>query len=507
MEGDSLQFCQTENNLGGDRNMGSMPLAYGLMRDRPDVLEKIPALHFVKKYFPDYVKSVEESQLFARRFAREQILPRVLEVEKRAAADPTYVDWDYIREGMRRGFWTMFLPKGVGGAGKRAMDAYVMCEEMCAADVALTALLIFNFFGFATAACAFNPGVMLREMYAIKEAEKKGEPLFYAWAITEPSAGSDVEDPHALSKARMSIHARKVPKGYRVNGRKCFITMGSLARRIIFNAPTDPNRPLETSATFFVTSDREGFSVGRVEKKCGHKAKPTAELIFEDVFIPEKDCWMKEGTGIEHTLEILSVTRGLVGALGVGIGRGALERTIQYAYQQKVRGHRLIEEDWVQMAIADMLRLLDAARQDYAGVALAMDAIGLFGLFQRPAMRAALKTLPDRLAKRGAFQAVLSPRWIHELFRRLKGRAVPKEVVSYFLRIGSAAKVNGTDVGMEVASRCLDIVGLEGAAYRHGIEKTFRDVKASQIYEGTNQLNRKEVFKKELAQRFGISFI
>ncbi len=483
---------------------GQMPLCYGLMSDSPDVLEKIPALHFVSRYFPDYVRSVEESQLFARKFAREHILPRSLDVDKKASSNPTYVDWDYVREGMRHGFWTRFLPKSVGGGGKRALDAFVNCEEMCAADVALTALLVFNFFGFAAAACAGNPGVMLREMQAMKKAERKGEPLFYAWAITEPSAGSDVEDPEALQKARMSISATKVPGGYRVNGRKCFITMGSLAHRIVFNAPTDPACPLETSATFYVTSDRQGFSVGRVERKCGHKAKPTAELIFEDVFIPEEDCWMKEGAGIEHTLEILSITRGLVGALGVGVGRGALERTIQYAFQKQVKGHRLLEEDWVQMEIADMLQLLNAARQSYASVGLAMDAIGLFGLFQKPGLQAALKLLPEQLARSEQVQKALSGEWIHELFKRLKRKAVPKDVVNYFLRVGSAAKVNGTDTGMQVASRCLDIVGLDGAACRWGIEKIFRDAKVTQIYEGTNQLNRKEVFKGEVAHRFDI---
>jgi alkylation response protein AidB-like acyl-CoA dehydrogenase len=487
--------------------MDDMLLAYGLMRDEPDVLERFPSLHFVKRYFPDYVKGAEESQTFARRFAREQILPRALEVEKRAAHDPNYVDWEYVQEGMRQGFWTMFLPREWGGAGKRALDCYVMGEEMCAADVSLTALLLFNFFGFTAAACAFNPGFLLREVRDMKEAERKGEPLFYAWAITEPSAGTDVEDPDALRRARTSIHAKRVPGGYLVNGRKCFITMGSLAHRIVFNAPTDVRRPMETSATFYVPSDRKGFRVGRVERKCGHKAKPTAELLFEDVFIPEKDCWMKEGTGIEHTLEMLSITRGFVGAVGVGMGRGALERTIQWAHTRKVRGHRLIEEDWVQMAIADMLQLLDAARQGYVAHALAMDAIGLFGLFQRPAVRAALKVLPGQLVREGRLRDALSGDWIHELFLRMKDRLVPKEVVSYFLRIGSASKVMGTDVGMQVASRCLDIVGLDGAACRHGIEKVFRDVKVSQIYEGTNQANRKEIFKEELAKPFGISFI
>jgi alkylation response protein AidB-like acyl-CoA dehydrogenase len=247
--------------------------------------------------------------------------------------------------------------------------------------------------------------------------------------------------------------------------------------------------------------------VGRVEKKCGHKAKPTAELIFEDVFIPEADCWMKEGTGIEHTLEILSITRGLVGSAGVGMGRSALDRTIQYAYAKRVRGHRLIEEDWVQMAIADMLQILNAARQSYASFGLAMDSIGLMGLFRQPALRMALKVLPQQLAREDRLHKMLSGDWIHELMKKVKAKAVPKDVVLYFLKIGSAAKVSGTDAAMEVASRCLDIVGLEGAAFRHGIEKCFRDVKASQIYEGTNQLNRKEVFKQELSHRFGISSI
>jgi alkylation response protein AidB-like acyl-CoA dehydrogenase len=488
-------------------DFGGTPLPYGLMRNEPDVRERFPALHLIGKYFPEYVSSAEASQLFARRFAREQILPRVLRAEKEASRDPAYVDWEYVREGLRHGFWTLFLPRELGGGGKHALDAYLMCEEMCTADVSLTALILFNFFGFTAAACAFNPGFLLREIRDMQEAEKKGEPLFYAWAITEPSAGTDVEDPEALRRARPSIHAKPVPGGYCVNGRKCFITMGSLAHRVIFNAPTDPRRPLETSATFYVPADRDGFRVGRIERKCGHKAKPTAELVFEDVFIPESDCWMKPGTGIEHTLEILSITRGMVGAVGVGIGRGALERTVQYASRRKVGGHRLIEEDWVQMALGDMLQMLDAARQSYAAHALAMDSIGLFGLFRHPAVRASLKLLPARLRDSGRLHDALSARRVHELFRQVKDRMIPREAVGAFLRVGSSAKVNGTDAAVEVCSRCLDIVGLEGASVRNGIEKIFRDVKVCQIYEGTNQANRKEIFKEELAHPHGFAFI
>ncbi len=312
--------------------------------------------------------------------------------------------------------------------------------------------------------------------------------------------GTDVEDPEAMETMKPSTIAKKVQGGYNINGTKCFITNGSLANYVITTIPTDHLNPKESMATFLIPSSSKGFKVGRIERKCGQKVSQTAELFFNDLFVPEENVWEPPGRGLRHTREILSITRGYIGLAGLGLARGSLERCVQYAYQKKTGSHRLIDEDWVKIAIADMLKDIMAVRSTCFDFAIAMDTYHVWSLFEKLPVKAALNVLPGKLLLSDSLLQIANHKIIDEIGSKYKHSLITDDLIENFIKIGSAAKVAGTDLAMKVSSRVLDIVGLEGMSYKYGIEKYFRDAKITQIYEGTNQANRIDLFNNEIGR-------
>jgi alkylation response protein AidB-like acyl-CoA dehydrogenase len=309
-----------------------------------------------------------------------------------------------------------------------------------------------------------------------------------------------VEDGEAMATMRPSSNARKVPGGYILNGAKCFITNGSIADYVIATIPLDTSNPRESMATFFVPADSTGFSVGRVERKCGQKASQTAELFFSDLFVPEENLWEPPGRGLRHTREILSITRGYIGLCGSAIASGALQRCIQYANRKKIKNHRLIEEGWVQFAISDMLKDIMAVRAACYNFALAMDTYHVWSLFDKIPVRASLAVLPEKFILGESVLELAQNRMVGLAGNKYKGSIVTDDLVEMFVKEGSALKVAGTDLAMKVSARVLDVVGLEGMSYRYGIEKYFRDAKVTQIYEGSNQANRIDLFNNAIGE-------
>ena len=186
----------------------------------------------------------------------------------------------------------------MGGLGWSALDNAAALEEFTSACMGGAANILFNTFGLLGAMVECKTGIVLSMIKKMIIAQQKGAPLFYSWAITEPGAGTDMEDACAMKAMRPSCRAQKVQGGYSLNGTKCFITNGSLAHYVIVNMPADPDRPLETMAAFHVPADAPGFSVGRVERKCGQKASQTAELFFDRVFVPDAQVWARARQGI-----------------------------------------------------------------------------------------------------------------------------------------------------------------------------------------------------------------
>ena len=479
-------------------------LKYGLFSDEPDLLHNVPSLRKLKDRFPRYVKRAEKAQMLGREIAREIILPKVLELDSKCHEDPAYTDWELFNELNKRKALIGFVPEKMGGLGWSALDCIAFAEESLVACVGISAWYLFNFFGAACAFVEFRPEICFKILQDMANAQRQGKPLAFAWAITEPSAGTDAEDPIAMAKMKPSAYARKVSGGYTINGRKQFITNGDLAHYVVATICTDPNRPaVESMGTFFIPKTTKGFSVERIEHKCGHKVKHTAALVFDDVFVPDECVWEEPGRGMRHTREILSITRGFVGLLGLGNARGALERCVQFASQKKVNGHRLIDENWVQIAIADMLKDIMMVRAKCYDFAIALDRLHVFRILENLPVKVALKIIPEKVLMSKSLLSLLGRPWLSKTVSRIKHSLVPDETMEYFAGQGSALKVAGTDLAMNVASRVLDIVGIEGMAYRYGMEKIYRDAKVSQIYEGTNQANRIDLFLKEIGEVIG----
>ncbi len=481
--------------------MDYFQLEYGLFADAPDLVQNVPALGKLKEKCPEYIKRAEEIQKLARKFARDEILPKSLEIDLKCSKDPEYIDWELWRKANREKLTIAFIPEKMGGLGCSSIGALALLEELTCACMGSGANILFNNFGILGAMVENKTGIIMNIMSEMVEAQRQEKPLFWSWAITEPSAGTDVEDGRAMATMKPSAYAEKVKGGYRINGTKCFITNGSIAHYVVATICLDRSNPLETMATFLVPTSSKGFSVGRVERKCGQKSSQTAELIFEDVFVPEENLWEPSGSGLRHTREMLSTTRGFVGSAAMGMARGALERCIQYVYQKKIGKHRLIDEDWVQIAIADIIKDIKTVRAACVNFAVAVDTYHATRLFESLPVKLAFKLLPGKLFLSKSLLALTKSPLVNEGGSKMKKKIVSNEVIEQFVKEGSAIKVAGTDLAMNVASRVLDIVGLEGMSFRYGMEKSFRDAKITQIYEGTNQANRLDLFHGEVGEK------
>jgi butyryl-CoA dehydrogenase len=339
-------------------------------------------------------------------------------------------------------------------------------------------------------------------LHEIVEEEKKGKPVVMAYAITEPSAGTDVEDPEFLKVADIGMEARKVKGGYLLNGRKCFISGGSEAKYTTVCAAIDRSRPMQTWSTFLVDRDMEGFSCPRVELKMGQRACHAAELLFEDVFVPDSHVLGYEGDGIANgMLIVLAASRGPVGAIATGITRGAYEHFLAWARTSR-NGKRPIEEERIQMALADMSAAVQESRGMYISHSMAGDAI-FRSAFTSPIFRSLfLIPRPIRASKpvSALFNSNLGKALVNTLFRVF----IKDEDITNVMALASLAKFTCADHAMEVTSRALELMGTDESIERRWVEKYYRDAKLTQIYEGTNQLNRLAFYDVRLGETLKI---
>jgi alkylation response protein AidB-like acyl-CoA dehydrogenase len=361
----------------------------------------------------------------------------------------------------------------------------VFAEEVAAADAGIYVIYGAHALALALVISSLDTRVISMLGREISEGEKRGTPVVLALAHTEPGGGSDVEDVDDIKHARLGSRFTKVAGGYRVHARKVFISNGGFARYNVLSAWGDPQRPLETMKGFIIPNDAPGFSVGRVERKMGQRLSAAVEILCDDVFVPDSHAFHTDGRNIDTTL---SLTRGPVGAMSTGIVRGTLERTLAYLAQKRVRGRWLFEEQWVQLALADMLGALQAARGLYIDAALAGEEWGLFAL---------TKLFPERVpavvrANR-VFDKVLTHPTVIGATRKLYETQVPPDVLQRLVSHSSMAKFMCSDIAVSTAMKAMEILGEDANDPRWGVEKGMRDAKLAQIFEGTNQINRLHV--------------
>ena len=438
------------------------------------------------------VGELERLRTRARRFAEEHVRPRALEIDRRTGEDPGWLDWDLVRAGAEAGMLGFMIPKPAGGGGARCTQTAVVMEELCAACPGIA--LIFGAHGLGISPLLLGGPAhwdgVLAELVA---SERSGEPLLMACAITEPEAGTDVEDPELLARARITSHARRVPGGFRLNGTKRFISNGSVARWITLLMPTDPRRPVESWTCFLLDTRSEGFAVARAEHKMGQRACPAAELTFDEVFVPNERIVSREGDGAAATMIVLASSRPPVGAIATGIARGAYERVLGWLEEDRAaRG--LLERQHVQLALASMEEEIHLARQAYMDAATELDHAALGGIMSNRGAWA-LEHVPASVRGRAHVRRLLSSDRARDATIALLHRSTSDRAMTRSLALSSMAKARGGDVAMRVTGAALELAGLRAGPVRAELEKLWRDAKLCQIYEGTNQLNRLEVYR------------
>ena len=251
-----------------------------------------------------------------------------------------------------------------------------------------------------------------------------------ALALTEPEAGSDA--------AALRTRAIKEGDGYHLSGTKRFITNGSVAGLITVFAVTDPDAPRHKRiSAFAVEVPADGFKVARLEHKLGIRGSPTAELNFDGVRVPATNLIGAEGQGWELAMRTLDRSRPGIAAQAVGIAQGALDVAAQYARERKQCGQRIGEFQMVQAMLADMDARTEAARQVTYKACVEIEA-----------------GAPD------------ASRW------------------------AAVAKLIAGDTAMAVTTDAVQVLGGYGYTDDYPVERMMRDAKITQIYEGTQQIQR-----------------
>ncbi len=250
-----------------------------------------------------------------------------------------------------------------------------------------------------------------------------------AFALTEASAGSDASS--------IQTQATKEGDYYILNGTKQWITNGGEAQIYTVIAMTDRTKGARGASAFIVEKDTPGFTFGKKEKKMGIRASVTRELVFTDCKIPKENLIAREGMGFIVVMKTLDTSRPGVAAQAVGIAQGALDLTVEYARQRVQFGKPISSFQGIQFMLADMATQIEAAR--------------------------ALVYSTCRHINSGQ-------------------KFVAKE--------SSMAKLFASDVCMKVTIDCVQIFGGYGYMRDYPIEKFMRDAKITQIYEGTNQIQR-----------------
>jgi alkylation response protein AidB-like acyl-CoA dehydrogenase len=245
--------------------------------------------------------------------------------------------------------------------------------------------------------------------------------------------------------ANIQTTARKEDGYYILNGVKQFISSGSLSDVYVILASTDKTRGARGISAFIIEKDTPGFSYGKEENKLGIRASITTELVFEDCKVPAENLMGKEGLGFIYTMRNFDRARPGVGAIALGIAQGAYEATLEFAYR-----HNLMNNQYVQRNIADMATEVEAAR--------------------------ALLYAAARMVDSGA---------------------------KSFTKEASFAKLYPSDIAVKIAGQAIEVLGPQGLLSEYRVEKMLRDAKITQIYEGTNQIQRAQI-AIELTREMGV---
>ncbi|MFC0439085.1 acyl-CoA dehydrogenase [Kutzneria buriramensis] len=327
---------------------------------------------------------------------------------------------------VKSGFAAVHVPEEYDGQGADSVATCIVIEEVARVCASSSLIPAVNKLGTMPIILAASDELKRQVLPSIAAGEAMA-----SYALSEREAGSDT--------ASMKTRARQDGDQWVLNGTKCWITNAGESTWYTVMAVTDPNaaKPSNGISAFVVHKDDPGFSVGAKERKLGIKGSPTREIYFEDCAIPGDRIIGEPGTGLKTALRTLDHTRPTIGAQAVGIAQGALEAAIAYVKERKQFGQAIADFQGVQFMLADMAMKIEAARH--------------------------MVYVAAAKAERG------------------------EPNIGF---ITAAAKCYASDVAMEVTTDAVQLFGGAGYTRDFPVERMMRDAKITQIYEGTNQIQR-----------------
>lgn len=443
-------------------------------------------------------EQLERDVLATREFVRQRIYPRAVEIDRAAFYDPASVAWDILSAGAKIGLLSPITPRAAGGKSDYAcLRAAMMIEEIAAGCGGFATLFGAHSLG-AFPLVLGGPACWDGPLKEATESVGDDHPQIMAFCITEPTAGTDVEHHEWMRSAKIITRADKVDGGWRLYGTKHFISNGNIATWLTVFMPTDPKRPMETLTCFLVRGGADGLTVANVEHKMGHRASPAAELSFDGVFVADDDVIGRPGDGMAQTIAVLAGSRPPVGAIATGIGRGAYDRLVEWLVSDDPAAAGLMDQQQVQLALAQMWEELHLARQAYIDAATEFDMVSIGKVQANAAMRL-LAELPAATRTNALVRRQMNSERMRGAVMEVMARFVGNDALSRTLALSSVAKARGSDTAVKVTGMALEIAGLNCGDLRPELEKCFRDAKLTQIYEGTNQLNRLEAYESLVA--------
>ncbi|MBN1055455.1 MULTISPECIES: acyl-CoA dehydrogenase family protein [unclassified Clostridium] len=364
-------------------------------------------------------KQQEMIKEMARQFAENELKPRVLENDENSE----FPIEAYKKLG-KLGLIGIPYPKEYGGAGGDYLSYVLAVEEISKVDASFGIS-----YSVTTSLCS---GGIINA--ASEEQKKKYLPdvlsgkKLGSFGLTEPNAGSDA--------GGCITTAEKKGDYYILNGSKCFITNGPLSETFLVFALTDKSKGSKGLSSFIVEKEFEGFSIGKIEDKCGIKSAQVSELIFENCKVPAENLVGAEGKGFGIAMKALDGGRIGVAAQGLGIAEGAFDIAKQYLKDRQQFGKPLWKNQYLAFKMAELELEIEKAK--YILYKAAMD--------------------------------------------KQEGRQYSVSAAK--------AKLSCTDVAMKVTVEAVQMLGGNGYMKEYNVERMMRDAKITQIYEGTNEIQK-----------------
>lgn len=300
----------------------------------------------------------EEYQQLARKFCREEIIPKAAHHDK-TGEYPTEI----IKKAWELGLMNLSIPTKYGGPGLSGFDNCLIVEELAYGCTGIQTAMEANGLGEAPVIVAGNEEQKKKYLGRMTE-----EPLMCAYCVTEPGAGSDV--------ASIKTKAEKKGDKWILNGQKMWITNGGKANWYFVLARSNPDPKCSAGkafTAFIVDANTPGVSHGRKEWNLGQRASDTRGVTFEDVEVPSENVLVGEGHGFKIAMSVFDKTRAPVAAGAVGLAQRALDEATKYAMERKTFGRYLAEHQAIQFMLADMTIGVETARMAWMKAAWILD--------------------------------------------------------------------------------------------------------------------------------------